>query len=48
MSKILNQIKFFDMLKTKFYHTPILFYCIDKHTDKTKYGFKHHFQKNKD
>ena len=48
MSKIMNQIKFFDILKTKFYHTPILCYCIDKQTDKTKYGFKHHFQKNKD
>jgi hypothetical protein len=48
MSRIMNQIKFFDILKPKFYHTLIMRYCLDKQTDKTIYGFKHQFQKNKD
>lgn len=48
MNRIMNQIKFFDILKTKFYHKQILCYRIDKQTDKTIYGFKYHFQNNKD
>lgn len=48
MSRIMNQIKFFDILKTKFYNMLFLCYQLDKQTDKTIYGFKHQFQKNKD
>ena len=43
-----GKYKFFDSFKTKFYHTRITSYCIDKQTDKTIHGFENQFQKNKD
>ena len=48
MNNKIVHIRFFDMLKNKFYHILILCYRLNKQTDKTINGLKPHFQKNKD
>jgi hypothetical protein len=48
MNKKLDLKGFFDILKTKIKVDVKLMYNYNTQVNKAKYGFKHHFQENKD